>query len=97
MHTGYHSQMYVGNETRPYDGPEAHTPMTVPFLGDGGQMPNNRCSNCIAYNLDCTYVEAAKVSLRRAPPLPHRSITAIRNVGHQRGESTAHSDASDRF
>ena len=24
-------------------------------------MPGNRCSNCIAYNLDCTYVEAAKV------------------------------------
>ncbi|VDB84043.1 unnamed protein product [Peniophora sp. CBMAI 1063] len=32
---------------------------------DGGSMPGNRCSNCIAYNLDCTYVEAAK---KRGPP-----------------------------
>ncbi|KAL5525563.1 hypothetical protein ACEPAG_6899 [Sanghuangporus baumii] len=32
---------------------------------DGGQMPNNRCSNCTAYNLECTYVEAAK---KRGPP-----------------------------
>lgn len=32
---------------------------------DGGQMPNNRCSNCSAYNLDCTYIEAAK---KRGPP-----------------------------
>ncbi|EJD49559.1 hypothetical protein AURDEDRAFT_161117 [Auricularia subglabra TFB-10046 SS5] len=32
---------------------------------DGGQMPNNRCSNCIAYNYDCTYIEAAK---KRGPP-----------------------------
>jgi hypothetical protein len=30
-------------------------------VGDGGQMPGNRCSNCIAYNFDCMYVEAAKV------------------------------------
>ncbi|EAU83262.2 nuclear protein [Coprinopsis cinerea okayama7 len=29
-------------------------------LGDGVQMPGNRCSNCIAYNFECTYVEAAK-------------------------------------
>ncbi|KAF8072284.1 fungal-specific transcription factor domain-containing protein [Lyophyllum atratum] len=27
---------------------------------DGGQMPGNRCSNCIAYSFECTYVEAAK-------------------------------------
>ncbi|KAG6917730.1 hypothetical protein DXG01_001381 [Tephrocybe rancida] len=27
---------------------------------DGGQMPGYRCSNCIAYSFDCTYVEAAK-------------------------------------
>ncbi|KAI0741238.1 fungal-specific transcription factor domain-containing protein [Irpex lacteus] len=33
--------------------------------GDGGQMPNNRCSNCITYNHECTYVEAAK---KRGPP-----------------------------
>ncbi len=31
------------------------------LIGDGGQMPNNRCSNCITYNHECTYVEAAKV------------------------------------
>lgn len=24
-------------------------------------MPNNRCTNCITYNHECTYVEAAKV------------------------------------
>ncbi|KAI0950725.1 hypothetical protein AcW1_007961 [Taiwanofungus camphoratus] len=28
-------------------------------------MPNNRCSNCITYNYDCTYLEAAK---KRGPP-----------------------------
>ncbi|KAF5363184.1 hypothetical protein D9758_008334 [Tetrapyrgos nigripes] len=32
---------------------------------DGVQMPGNRCSNCIAYSLECTYVEAAK---KRGPP-----------------------------
>ncbi|KAK2459718.1 hypothetical protein APHAL10511_008252 [Amanita phalloides] len=32
---------------------------------DGGQMPDNRCSNCVTYNLPCTYVEAAK---KRGPP-----------------------------
>ncbi|KAG6812669.1 hypothetical protein H0H92_001427 [Tricholoma furcatifolium] len=32
---------------------------------DGGQMPGHRCSNCIAYNFECTYVEAAK---KRGPP-----------------------------
>ncbi|KAI0364475.1 hypothetical protein BV20DRAFT_1039391 [Pilatotrama ljubarskyi] len=31
---------------------------------DGAQMPNNRCSNCVSYRLECTYVEAAKVRLR---------------------------------
>ncbi|KAG6901652.1 hypothetical protein C0995_009543 [Termitomyces sp. Mi166 len=31
---------------------------------DGGQMPGNRCSNCIAYNFECTYVEAAKANWR---------------------------------
>ncbi|KIM80404.1 hypothetical protein PILCRDRAFT_789690 [Piloderma croceum F 1598] len=35
------------------------------WLGDGGQMPGNKCSNCIAYNYECTYVEAAK---KRGPP-----------------------------
>ncbi|KAI0058759.1 hypothetical protein BV25DRAFT_1788378, partial [Artomyces pyxidatus] len=32
---------------------------------DGSQMPGNRCSNCIAYNYECSYVEAAK---KRGPP-----------------------------
>ncbi|KAG0702839.1 fungal-specific transcription factor domain-containing protein [Suillus ampliporus] len=32
---------------------------------DGSQMPGNRCSNCIAYNFECTYIEAAK---KRGPP-----------------------------
>ncbi|KIK66923.1 hypothetical protein GYMLUDRAFT_239127 [Collybiopsis luxurians FD-317 M1] len=32
---------------------------------DGVQMPGNQCSNCIAYNFECTYVEAAK---KRGPP-----------------------------
>ncbi|KAI0312023.1 fungal-specific transcription factor domain-containing protein [Amylostereum chailletii] len=27
---------------------------------DASQMPGNRCSNCITYNVDCTFVEAAK-------------------------------------
>ncbi|KAG6334450.1 hypothetical protein ID866_4639 [Astraeus odoratus] len=36
-----------------------------PIIGDGSQMPGNRCSNCIAYNFDCTYMEAAR---KRGPP-----------------------------
>ncbi|KAF5344575.1 hypothetical protein D9757_015250 [Collybiopsis confluens] len=32
---------------------------------DGVQMPSNQCSNCLAYNFECTYVEAAK---KRGPP-----------------------------
>ncbi|KAI0635504.1 fungal-specific transcription factor domain-containing protein [Trametes polyzona] len=32
---------------------------------DGAQMPNNRCSNCVSYRLECTYVEAAKVRVSR--------------------------------
>ncbi|TBU65203.1 fungal-specific transcription factor domain-containing protein [Dichomitus squalens] len=32
---------------------------------DGAQMPNNRCSNCVSYRLECTYIEAAK---KRGPP-----------------------------
>ncbi|PPQ70674.1 hypothetical protein CVT26_014613 [Gymnopilus dilepis] len=32
---------------------------------DGVQMPGNRCSNCVSYNFECTYVEAAK---KRGPP-----------------------------
>uniref|UniRef100_A0A8H7Y2F1 Zn(2)-C6 fungal-type domain-containing protein n=1 Tax=Psilocybe cubensis TaxID=181762 RepID=A0A8H7Y2F1_PSICU len=32
---------------------------------DGVQMPGNRCSNCVAYSFNCTYIEAAK---KRGPP-----------------------------
>lgn len=32
---------------------------------DGGEMPSNRCSNCITYDYTCTYVENAK---KRGPP-----------------------------
>jgi hypothetical protein len=30
-------------------------------IGDGSQMPGNKCSNCSAYNFECKYEEAAKV------------------------------------
>ncbi|CAE6366230.1 unnamed protein product [Rhizoctonia solani] len=32
---------------------------------DGATRAGNRCSNCVAFNFDCTYVEAAK---KRGPP-----------------------------
>ncbi|CAE6476197.1 unnamed protein product [Rhizoctonia solani] len=32
---------------------------------DGATRPGSRCSNCVAFNFDCTYVEAAK---KRGPP-----------------------------
>ncbi|TFK49793.1 hypothetical protein OE88DRAFT_1755750 [Heliocybe sulcata] len=32
---------------------------------DGAQMPGNRCTNCTTYNMECTYIEAAK---KRGPP-----------------------------
>ncbi|KAI0720409.1 hypothetical protein C8Q72DRAFT_862307 [Fomitopsis betulina] len=32
---------------------------------DGAQMPDSKCSNCITYNYECTYMEAAK---KRGPP-----------------------------
>ena len=44
-----------------------------PFPGDGAQMPNNRCSNCVSYRLECTYVEAAKVRPTMLPPSPARA------------------------
>ncbi|KXN82670.1 Transcriptional activator protein acu-15 [Leucoagaricus sp. SymC.cos] len=34
-------------------------------VGNGVQMPGNRCSNCITYNFECTYIETAK---KRGPP-----------------------------
>lgn len=57
------------------------------MTGDGGQMPQNRCSNCLAYNLDCTYVEAAKVCL---DALVHDRSSLMtlwyRNADRRRGE-----------
>ncbi|KAK1235053.1 Gypsy retrotransposon integrase-like protein 1 [Marasmius sp. AFHP31] len=32
---------------------------------DGNQMPGHKCSSCVAYDLECTYQEAAK---KRGPP-----------------------------
>ncbi|KAF5359371.1 hypothetical protein D9756_003609 [Leucocoprinus leucothites] len=32
---------------------------------NGVNMPGNRCSNCITYNFECTYIETAK---KRGPP-----------------------------
>lgn len=32
---------------------------------DGVPIPGNRCSNCVAFRFDCTYVESSK---KRAPP-----------------------------
>ena len=46
--------------------------LIVIYQGDGGQMPGNRCSNCIAFHFQCTYVEAAKVR----PPFYPVSILA---------------------
>lgn len=36
-------------------------------------MPGNRCSNCIAYSFECTYIEAAKVCLQLYPVLRIRA------------------------
>ena len=32
-------------------------------VGDGGNMPGNTCSNCIAFKYKCTYVETASVRM----------------------------------
>ncbi|KAH7926384.1 hypothetical protein BV22DRAFT_1063146 [Leucogyrophana mollusca] len=42
---------------------------------DGSQMPGNQCSNCIAYNFECTYNEAAK---KRGPPKGYVESLEIR-------------------
>ena len=49
-------------------------------------MPGKKCSNCVAYNLDCTYVEAAKVRYRR-PQLVNQPLICsfVRNVGPPKG------------
>lgn len=31
------------------------------LLGDSGEMPDNRCSNCVQYGFDCTHKEVTKV------------------------------------
>ncbi|KAJ8087137.1 hypothetical protein PM082_005965 [Marasmius tenuissimus] len=31
------------------------------WVGDGNGMPGNRCSSCVAYDLECSYLEAVKV------------------------------------
>ncbi|KAJ7898465.1 fungal-specific transcription factor domain-containing protein [Mycena leptocephala] len=44
---------------------------------DGAQMPGNRCSNCIAYSFECSYVEAAK---KRGPAeglLPEADLARV--------------------
>lgn len=52
-------------------------------------MPGNRCSNCIAYNFECTYNEAAKVmsalivsmNIREFTPRPEaRSAERVREA-----------------
>ncbi|KAF8216525.1 fungal-specific transcription factor domain-containing protein [Mycena galopus ATCC 62051] len=42
---------------------------------DGPEMPGNRCSNCLACNFDCSYVEAAK---KRGPPKGYVESMEIR-------------------
>ncbi|KAJ6515140.1 fungal-specific transcription factor domain-containing protein [Mycena vitilis] len=42
---------------------------------DGAQMPGNRCSNCIAYTFECSYVEQAK---KRGPPKGYVESMEIR-------------------
>lgn len=39
-------------------------PSLISFAGDSANMPNNRCSNCIAFNADCTH-HNARVSRHR--------------------------------
>ncbi|KAI6148273.1 fungal-specific transcription factor domain-containing protein [Pisolithus thermaeus] len=39
---------------------------------DGSQMPGNKCSNCIACSLECTYLEAAR---KRGPPKGFTRLT----------------------
>ncbi len=31
------------------------------MAGDGDSMPENRCSNCITFDFECTYVEGSNV------------------------------------
>lgn len=38
------------------------------FPGDSGEMPDNRCTNCVQYGFECTHKEVTKV---------RRSISAV--------------------
>ena len=64
------------------------SPILISIIGDGVQMPGNRCSNCVSYSLECTYVEASKVWFCRTGVARGTSngLSVIRNEGHQRGE-----------
>ncbi|KAI0649560.1 fungal-specific transcription factor domain-containing protein [Trametes meyenii] len=56
---------------------------------DGAQMPNNRCSNCVSYRLDCTYVEAAKVRPLGHISRPSRTLVlslSCRSVAPPKGD-----------
>ena len=63
------------------------------LAGDGVQMPGNRCSNCISYSLDCTYVEAAKVRSIRLESLCNL-MKVGRNADRPRGKSAYGSPAT---
>ncbi|KIJ21009.1 hypothetical protein PAXINDRAFT_165809 [Paxillus involutus ATCC 200175] len=41
---------------------------------DGSQIPGNRCSNCLPYNMECTYVEVAE---KRG--VPRRHVESLEN------------------
>jgi hypothetical protein len=61
----YQLSLYGANNgsvrcTPHYTRPAAETDQRRLVTGDGVQMPD-RCSNCIAYGFECSYVEPAKV------------------------------------
>lgn len=65
--------------------------LTVPYssfgIGNGVQMPGNRCSNCITNNYECTYVETARVCLCHPIFFLILSLRFHRNEVLRRGES----------
>lgn len=50
-------------------------------------MPGNRCSNCIAYNFECSYIEAAKVSTSHQSSFRTDVICHFRNEVLPKGAS----------
>jgi hypothetical protein len=52
-------------------------------------MPGNRCSNCIAYSFDCTYVEAAKVCSSYVPVFL-KTHNSFRNEDRLKGNYSIH-------